>query len=406
MGHIEPDYDVVVVGAGPGGSTCARRLAERGHAVLVVDRASGSGFKVGESLLPEGVRLCHELGLADALAAGDFQPKHAARFVLEECGSQGRYPFADALRAERGSLAYQVQRERFDALLVRHAEAGGAEVRWGLQVVAVNLEADGVQVRFSRDDGDVRARFVVDATGQGQLLARARGLRRPLEGLGKMALYSHFAGLPRGDGDEAGDITVIWGEDSWTWIIPFADGTTSVGVVGEPQCVRAAGATDDERFEALCNRSASHRDLLAGRERLRPLQRAADFSYECSELAGERFLLVGDAAGFIDPIFSTGVFLAQTSAFRAAADLNTALVAGRVLTREEQTAYTADLHRAVRRFLSLVRNSYRHGFIQRAIRSRNRPGMRRAFISLLAGDVFDEDNPLIGMGFLERERIF
>jgi flavin-dependent dehydrogenase len=395
---VDAEYDVLIVGAGPAGCTLAYLLADAGRRVLVVDRTDGPSFKVGESLLPAGVHLCHQMGLKTALEEGGFKPKLGARFVLSETGDTRRYPFSGALRDDFGSLAYQVKRLDFDTLLYRHARDVGAEFLWGGQVTAVDLEGEsGVSVKLA--DGErVAARFLADGTGQVHLLARHLGLHRLVPGLDKVAMFAHFENVPPGYDD--GDIIAIWNTDYWVWVIPFADGTTSIGVVGDPRFIRAAGSTDQERFDALCSATGSHRRSLEGRRALLPLQRRADFSYECETVAGPRHVLIGDAAGFVDPIFSTGVFLAQKSAFLAAEALLPALAEQRELSEHERAVYTETLLCGVKRFMALVKGSYENRFIETAVGLKGRPGIRRAFTSLLAGDVFDDENPIITMGVL------
>ena len=396
------DADVILVGAGPAGSTLAYLLARAGRRVIVLERERGPIFKIGESLLPAGVSLCQEMGLGPALEDGPYLTKYAARFVLTDSGEEERYPFAEGLHPEPGRRAFQVKRRDFDDLLQRHAQTAGAEYRWGTRVTGVDVEAaEGVRLALD-GGGSLAARFVVDATGQGHFVSRMLGLRTPIPGLAKVGLFAHFEGIPRQTGEEEGDITILWNADYWVWIIPFKDGTTSAGVVGDPAFIHAAGKNDEERFEALCSATDSHGRCLSERRQLFPLQRRADFSYECERLSGPRFVLVGDAAGFIDPLFSTGVFLAQQSAFLAAQALLPALAAGRALSEDEQRNYTETQHTAIRRFLALVKSSYDNRLIETAVRSRRRRGMRSAFISLLAGDVFDEANPLIGMGILAK----
>ena len=398
--------DVVVAGAGPAGCTLAYLLAARGGRVVVVDRAPGPTFKVGESLLPEGVRLCERMGLGERLEAGPFLPKLAARFVLSGSGEERRFTFADALRPDRGSRAYQVKRRDFDDLLHRHARDAGARFLWDRRVADVDLDGDVESVAVELTDGArLRASFFADATGQPGFLARKLGLKQPIPSLKKVALFSHFEGIPRAAGAEAGDIIAIWSTEYWVWVIPFTDGTTSVGVVGDADTLRAAGADDAERFDVLCSATEPHRRILSGRRALQPLERRADFSYECRTLAGERFVLVGDAGGFIDPIFSSGVYLAQQAAFLAAGPLGDALADARPLSHAEQAHYTDTMHLASSRFLKLIVSSYEHGFIEKAVSGRARPGLRKAFTSLLAGDVFHEANPLVSMGILRSERM-
>ncbi len=399
--EIPLETDVVVVGAGPAGATLGYLLAQRGRDVVVLERAPDVPFKIGESLLPAGIDLCHRMGLEATLRDHGFVPKLAAQFILPD-GERGRFPFSDGLPdSSHGSLAYEVKRREFDTILVDHARSAGARVYFDTRVADLELHDGGARLDLA-DGRSISARFLVDATGQAHWVARKLGLARPIAGLGKAAIFAHFDGIPHGEGEQRGDIVVFWGETSWVWIIPFSDGTTSVGAVADPATLRAAGKTDQERFDTLCSLTEHHGVLLGERRALMPLERRADFSYECERLCGPRFALTGDASGFIDPIFSTGVFLAQQSAFLIADPLAAALDESRPLSDSEQAHYTATLRKGFERFRSMVQGSYDHGFVQRAVKLRRRRGMRAAFTSLLAGDVFDDDNPLITMGLLER----
>jgi len=395
-----PDTDVLVIGAGPAGSTLAYLLAKDGLAVTIVDKAKGAEFKIGESLLPEGVRLCRELGLGEALRDGPFLEKHAAQFILSEDGVSDRFEFAHSLRPERGTSAYQVKREDFDALLHRHAEGAGAWFRWGFTVRGVELEGESV-VALAADGERVTARFLVDASGLAHVTARRLGSWEPLPELRKTALFSHFAGIPREVGEREGDIRIVWTPTGWFWVIPFADGTTSVGVVGDPDVIRAAGSDDEERFDALCRQSAVHRSILDGREPLRPLERRSDYSFANTRKSGERFLAVGDAGGFLDPIFSTGVFFAQAGAFLAFEAIAPALRAGSLPDEAARRGYEEKVELAVRRYRALVGKFYDRAFMDDVVRSRRREQTRAALTSLLAGDVFHEDNPILRMGLLD-----
>ncbi|MCA8958787.1 MAG: tryptophan 7-halogenase [Planctomycetes bacterium] len=390
--------DVLVVGAGPAGATLGYLLASAGLDTVVVDRADGPTVKVGESLLPEGVRLCKKMGLASELASGRFMPKHGAQFVLSSDGVRDRFVFAEALRASGAEIAYQVKRLDFDDMLVRHAESAGARVRWGFAVREVDLGSESeVGVRTAEGE-HLRARYLVDASGQAHVLARQLGLRQPMSELRKVAMWSHFDGIPRDAGDAAGDITVLWSESGWFWLIPFPDGSTSVGVVGDPTVLDAAGGSDQERFDTLSAATPVHREFLAGRRQLAPIRRHADYSYRCGTTTGERFLLIGDASGFIDPIFSTGVFLAQSGAFRAAEMLVPPLSCGQLPDGEARRAFENHLNLGVRRYLGLVHRFYDGEFMNGVIRSRRRGQVRRALTSVLSGDVYDEANPLLRMG--------
>jgi flavin-dependent dehydrogenase len=214
----------------------------------------------------------------------------------------------------------------------------------------------------------------------------------------RIAMFSHFEGVPRDDGARAGDIVILWTEQGWFWVIPFQDGTTSVGVVGDPETIQAAGADDQERFDNLCAQSDVHRRYLAERRQLEPLRRHADYSFACHAKSGDRFLLLGDASGFVDPIFSTGVFLAQMGAFAASDVIAPALLAGELPGMSVRREFENKLGLGMRRYLALVQRFYDGRFMDDMVRARRRVQTQKALTSVLAGDIFDEDNPLIRMG--------
>lgn len=391
------DTDVLILGAGPGGTTAAAQLAAAGVDVTVLDANPGPVFKIGESLLPEGIRICSQLGLDARLEQAGFQLKHAARFVLTEDGSTARFDFADAERPERGAVAWQVPRERFDGLLVELAEERGAHVRWNARVDDIALEDDGVVARLA-DGESVRAGWLVDASGAARRLAPQLGRTRPLGLETRVALFAHCSGIPRDD-EGAGDIVVLWEDSTWWWLIPFADGTTSVGVVARPE--RVAGLDDQAAFDTLAASTDVHRRWLGAREQLTPLRRAADYSWTCERVAAPRALLVGDAAGFLDPVFSSGVYLAQVGGLHAAELLVDAVRDDRPLSAADQDRHSDRLRTAFGRFGGMVEQFYDGRFLETVVRARRRPNLHKAITSILAGDVFDDENLLVRMGLLD-----
>ena len=393
------NHDVVILGAGPTGTTAARLLAQRKMQVTVFDRETGPSFKVGESLLPEGIRLCHKLGLEDQLRESGFLVKNGARFILATDGAEDRFDFQDAWRADRSAYAYQVKRQEFDAMLARHAEAGGADIHWDTDVRDVEFREDHILMTFA-DGQRCTTRYLVDATGPAHFLAKRLRLRRPIPTLRKTSLFTHCAGIPRRSGHEEGDITILWSDSGWFWVIPFSDGTTSVGLIGDPEVVDEAGTSDQERFDKLCAQSASHKTLFDGREQLIPVQRRADWSYHCDPLAGENFVLLGDAGGFLDPVFSSGVYLGQQGAFFCDEILGPALAAGGLPSAESREQFGERMQTALDRFLQFVNQFYDSRFLENVIRSRKRAGLRQSITSLLAGDIFYEDNPMLRMGII------
>jgi flavin-dependent dehydrogenase len=263
----------------------------------------------------------------------------------------------------------------------------------------VDLREEHVVVTLA--DGEVRTtRYLVDATGPAHFLAKRLDLRRPYEPLRKIALFTHCSGIPRRPGREAGDITILWSPSGWVWVIPFANGRTSVGIVGDPAAVQGAGGDDQQRFDALCAQSPSHQDLFHSREQLLPIQRRADWSYRCDAIAGSRFAMLGDAGGFLDPVFSSGVYLGQQGAFLFDEFLGPALAADELPDQDSRARFTTQMHKALERFLRLIHQFYDARFVENVVRARKRQGLRRSLTSLLAGDVYYDDNPILRMGML------
>jgi flavin-dependent dehydrogenase len=382
-------HDVVVVGGGPGGSICAAQLARAGLGVLVLDKERFPRFHLGESLLPHSMPVLRDAGVLEAVDAR-FLRKYGARFHDDLGGRKERFVFAGAWHAEHAH-AYEVPRDEFDELLLRHAARCGAEVREGWTVKRVTPE--GVEVPVS-------ARFVVDATGRDALIAReARGTSR-LEGLDQTALYAQFEGVPRQAGELEGDIDIVLLREraderpSWFWVIPFAGGRTSVGAVVSRAFVRARRTTDAASadaaslFRSAVEASPTMRAMLAGATRLWPkIEATADFSYGVREMSGPGWLAIGDAAGFIDPLFSSGAHIAMVGASKAARAIAASLASG---SAEPIAAWEGEMRLASDTFLAAVRAFYAGPLVDTLFAENKREALRRSITSLLAGDVFSD----------------
>jgi flavin-dependent dehydrogenase len=435
--------DVVVLGGGPGGSVCAARLASLGRRVVVLERDRHPRFHLGESLLPGSLDVLDAIGVLDAVRSR-FIVKRGARFVDGADGSRAvRYTFADAFRP-RWDSAFQVPRDEFDELLFRHAGRCGAMLRegWrGERVVYEDGRAVGVDaVAADGSHERIDARFVVDATGREAMTARAAGGLERIGGLDHTALFMQVRGGFRDEGDREGDIQIVlFGHDlsgrrggvaassagapssgdaaspahdpsirGWFWLIPFADGRTSVGAVVPSGWVRAQGGEGGpgRLFESALDLAPAVREMLVGSERLFAPRATGDFSFRVKVLRGPGWLAVGDAAGFIDPLFSTGVHLAITGALSAGNAIHRVLDAGPVgassvgassvgaidAAAESTLATWEREHRAgVELFLGAVQAFYSNELVSYLFAEPQHPFLRRAITSLLAGDVFDGD---------------
>jgi flavin-dependent dehydrogenase len=384
-------YDAVVIGGGPAGSTVATALARARRSVAVFEKERFPRFHVGESMLPFSLPIFEKLGVAEKIRAAGFQKKYGAFFWNEMTGGTRPVAFEDAWD-DRHPMAYQVKRADFDHLLLRHSEESGARVYQETAVREVLFEggrATGILTR-GRDgaEEEVRARVVVDASGQTAFLSGKLGTRSFDKKLKRAAVFAHYEGVPRPAGRQAGDILLPIDDGVWYWIIPFSDGTASVGAVFDPSTFRGPeGESLEARFERLIASSARMPELLSGGRRTSKVFGISDYSASSARLAGDGYVLVGDAATFLDPVFSTGVFLAMATGIRAAGAIDRALARhGRADARDFKT-YEREANRLVARFRRFVYAFYDPVFFEAFCSKEPFGAMRAAVTSLLAGGV-------------------
>ncbi len=382
--------DVVVIGGGPAGSTAAALLASAGRRVVVFEKERFPRFHIGESMLPFNVGLLRRLGLRDKVEAS-FLQKWGAR-IMSSDGAVARYICFQEGLLPGYPMAYQVLRSAFDEMLLANAAERGAEVHQGCAVVEASCSwRDGCEVTVRDAAGAVtrrRGRFLLDASGRDAFLASRRDLRTMSPHLRKAAVFAHYTGVPRAAGREAGDIILIVLRNGWFWMIPLAGPNTSVGLVTDASVLRGSGMPPERLLEEALRRCPAARERMSSATRVSPVWTASDYSYECREVAGDGYLLLGDAAAFIDPIFSTGVWLAMSSAEMAADALHRELGApGRPgdLSPAAFTSYHRKVRHHVHTFLRVVRRFYGEGFIDLFLQPSYRLGIAGAVITLLAG---------------------
>jgi flavin-dependent dehydrogenase len=382
------DWDVIVIGGGPGGSSTASYLSKAGHRTLVLEKEHFPRFHIGESLLPYNAAIFEELGLLHKLEAHGFVKKHGAQFHLGNGSKSMAFVFKDG-KFTRHTEAFQVERSVFDDLLLKHARDCGACVLEGTAVDRFMQTEERVEVATVDSSGtrqSFTARFLVDASGRSNLTGNQEKLREVHPRLKKLAIFGHFKGVRRDPGPKGGDTVIVRLKNNWFWLIPISHEKISVGCVIDRDEFAATKQSPETVFWNYVEASPPLRERMANAVALGEIQTTGDFSYRNKRLVGPRLLRVGDAAGFMDPIFSAGVYLAMLSGKLAAKSVMEAIHADDD-GAERFLKYEARVRSCMSVYWEMVERFYTTSFMEVFLEPRARWNIPAAVNAILAGEL-------------------
>jgi flavin-dependent dehydrogenase len=380
--------DVIVIGGGPAGSTAATLLARQGFSVLLLERERFPRFQIGESLLPYNNDLFDRLGVADQLAQGDFFPKYGAYFVTGDSKVGCSFRFDQTLE-DPYRQSFQVKRAEFDHLLLKNAAANGVEVREETAVASVDLsDPERATIRTSKGE-ELTARFVIDGSGHSAVLGSRVGDKSDIASLKKVACFAHYRGVVRAEGREGGSTGIVVLQNAWFWLIPVNADVMSVGIVVDRDHLVQCGLSPEQILEKTIAETPFVAERMRDAERVTPVYARKDFSFRMRNLVGPNYALAGDAAGFLDPIFSTGVFIAMKSADIIAEAAAVRLRSGSMKPLQK---YERDLSGALEKYLRFIEHFYEREFLEVFMQPSPRFGLMRVIVGVLAGDIFARRN--------------
>jgi flavin-dependent dehydrogenase len=382
--------DVVVIGGGPGGSTAATLLARRGYKVIALEKAHHPRFHIGESLLPMNLPVFERLGVLEKVRElGVF--KAGADFEADNERGYSTYAFARAI-GNSPPHSFQVWRQDFDKMLFDHARASGADAREGHEVLKAEQKGPRETLLEVRTDEGcsyaIQARYLIDASGRDAFLSARKKLRRKNNRHQSAAIFAHFRGAELRPGEDAGNISIYRFDHGWMWMIPLPGGVMSVGAVCWPEYLKQRKGRTAEFLIDTLKQSPGMWQRMERAELISEVAVTGNYSYDSTQMGGPGWVLVGDAFAFLDPVFSSGVYLAMSGAEQAASVVDTAL---RQPKREKALVRKLEKRQraGMRRFSFFI---YRfNGPVMRQMfrRPRNIWQLEQGVISMLAGDLFD-----------------
>jgi flavin-dependent dehydrogenase len=386
------ETDVVVIGGGPAGSTCSTLIADRGFKVQLFEREHFPRFHIGESLIPETYWVLERLGMLDKMRHSPFVKKHSVQFV----GSSGRlsepFYFMEH-KPHECSQTWQVLRSEFDKMMLDNAREHGVEAQEGIRVLDVLFDGQrAVGIRIQDEQGaqrEIRARVVVDASGQSSMIASRFKLRVADPELRKGALWTYYQGAYRDTGRDEGATMVLQteGKKGWFWYIPLHDNIVSVGVVAAFAHLFDGSGDHETIYNRQLDRCPAAKERVSSGKRVTGFYATKDYSYRSRQAAGDGWVLVGDAFGFLDPLYSSGVLLALKSGSLAADAVADGLAKGDT-SAAQLGAWSGDFSQGMDRMRRLVCEFYNGFSFGRFVKQF--PHLKGHLTDLLIGDLFED----------------
>lgn len=382
---MSEEYESIVIGGGPAGSVVAGTLAQKGRKVLLLERDVFPRFHIGESLLPASMPLLRRFGVGEKMKEEGFIVKHGAR-ITSACGKRDiKIYFKNGL-GNQEPAALQVTRSIFDKMLLDHAAESGAEVRVGHQVTGLDLDGAEAEVEWKDPEGTThrgRTPWLIDASGRSSMVGQKLSLKQRYHRLTKFAVFAHYEGMGREKGIDGGLIHMVRASDRWFWMIPLTETRTSVGVVLDQDDFKKVGLEPEAFLDRSIQEQPEVGKWMTDARRVGDVHAAGDYSYRNQQLFGKNWILAGDAAGFIDPVFSTGVFIGLHSGEQAALQVD-GFLAGR-LRHHDLIQYQRNLFEIFDLYLGMVSRWYTQPFAEIFLHPTERFQMAAAVNAMLCG---------------------
>lgn len=381
-------YDVVIIGGGPAGSAAGALLAAKGKKILILEKEKFPRFHVGESLIPYGNDVLKELGLWEKIEQAGFMPKWGAEFCVGNGSKFKQFWFGSSL-GESYAKTFQVERGKFDQILLDNAQIAGCEVKQESLAKQVIFNENEVNITYNQNNlsHSISARWLLDASGRDSFLGKHLKISKyETQSDKRIAIYAHFENVFRNEGQAAGHIIIVRIANGWFWFIPLTETKTSVGYVQSLKDFKASGLNPEESFRAIVQQETELLARLKNAKHIGEFHVTSDYSYRFESFAHPRALMVGDAAGFVDPIFSSGVMMALKSAKLATKTILKAEAKNQMLSVSARRSYTHRVRKMMEIYVNMINAFYDPNSFEVFMNPISRLQIPKAVLAVLGGN--------------------